>query len=144
MLKVAKSMAQLPLEQLERVYGGRLDVEYLRYEFFTATGSVYCLWLIDGLCVSAARLEPWRDGILLTGLETAPDCRNRGYARALLQSVQAYLKEQGRDRLYSHIHHRNVASIHVHKICGFRKISDCAAYLDGSVVSHSGTYLIEL
>lgn len=143
MLKVAKSMAQLPLEELERVYGGTLDVEYLRFVFFTAPGSVYCLWLVDGLCVSAARLEPWRDGILLTALETAPDRRNRGYARALLQSVQAYLKEQGRDRLYSHIHHRNAASVRVHEACGFQKISDCATYLDDSVVSHSGTYLHE-
>lgn len=143
MLKVIRSMRELPLEQLERIYGETLDVDYLRYEFFCVSGAAYCLWLVDSLCVSAARLEPWRDGMLLTALETAPDRRNRGYACALVRAVQAFLREQGSIRIYSHIHHRNAASIRVHEKCCFRKISDTAVYLDGSVVSHSGTYLLE-
>lgn len=140
MLKVAKSMAQLPLEQLEGIYGNGLDVDYLRYEFFSVPGAVYCLWLVDGACVSAVRLEPWLDGWLLSGLETAPDQRNRGYARELIKAVQSRFAG---GKLYSHIHHRNRASVRVHEACGFQKISDCATYLDDSVVSHSGTYLHE-
>ena len=144
MLQVAKTMTQLPLEQLERVYGGALDADYLRYEFFSLPGAVYCLWLAEGQCVSAVRLEPWRDGTLLTALETAPDKRKRGYARELVRAVVAYLAEQGSVRLYSHIHHRNAASIRVHEKCGFWKISDTAVLMDGTVTAQMGTYVNEI
>lgn len=117
--------------------------EYLRHGFFRMPGAVYCLWMENEVCVSALRLEPWKDGMLLTGLETAPERRNRGYACALIRGVQVYLGRQGGVRLYSHIRKRNTPSIHTHEKCGFRKISDMAVYIDGSVDSQGSTYLYE-
>lgn len=167
MLKVVRSMKELPFGQLMKVYEesntasagrhysdvslerGLAQVENdcyydLQCGFFTIAGAMYCLWLEEGVCVCAARLEPWRDGMLLTGLETAPDRRNRGYATALLRAVQTYAGEQGVGKIYSHIYNSNAASVHTHEKCGFRKISDCAAYLDGSVDRRGCTYLFEI
>lgn len=163
MLKLAKSMQELPFQQLMAVYQqtnirtaqqhwsgyaterGVLLAEEAFYEdlqcgFFSIPHAVYCLWMVDGECVSALRLEPWKDGWLLTALETAPQRRNQGYARALLAAVQEYLKERGTVRLYSHIHIRNTASIHVHERCGFRKLSDTARLLDGTITTQMRTY----
>lgn len=164
MLKVIRSMRELEFGQLMNVYaetniehaqqnwpdqpdGYRLALaeqdfyDYLRHCFFTVPGAVYCVWLVNGEYVSALRLEPWRDGALLEALETALPQRKQGYAQALVCSVQIYLREQGAVGLYSHISKRNTASIAVHEKCGFRKIHDYAAYLDGSVDRHSATYI---
>lgn len=143
MLKVIKAARELPTAQLERVCGGERELDYLRHEFFREEGAVCCLWLEDGACVSALRLEPWRDGLLLTGLRTVPERQNQGCARALLGAVQAFLSRQGSVKLYSHIHKRNAASIRVHEKCGFRRIADTAALLDGSVTAQLGTYLFD-
>lgn len=117
--------------------------DYLSGCFFRTAGAVCCVWQEEGSYISALRLETWRDGMLLTALETAPEHRGRGFACALVRSVQTYLREQGPVRLYSHISKRNTASIAVHEKCGFRKIHDYAAYLDGSVDNCSATYIYE-
>ena len=156
-------MSELPVRQLLEVYrdtifrgtGGEYSTQRaldmaqdafyddLRFGFFSIPRAMYCLWMVEGECVSALRLEPWQDGWLLAALETAPDRRNQGHARALLTAVQGYLGDQGPVKLYSHIHCRNTASIHVHERCGFRKIADTAKLLDGTVTSQMGTYLFE-
>ena len=140
MLKVIRSPRELPSEQ---VYESATDRDYLRRDFFDAPGARLCLWYTDGVCVSALRLEFWRDGVLLCGLETAGSCRRRGFAEALIRAVQNYLTEQGSGKLYSHINKRNAASIRVHEKSGFRKISDTARLLDGTVTAQMGTYLFE-
>jgi len=86
----------------------------------------------------AVRFEPYRDGLLLEALETAPDERNKGYAKQLLSDGLAYLRKRGSMTVYSHIHKKNKASVSVHTACGFRPISNCAVFIDGSV---SGEYL---
>lgn len=167
MLRIVDSMRRLPFRALMKIYGqtnaqvarrhygdvsfdrGLAMVEASFYEdlqcgFFSIPHARYCLWLEEETPVSALRMEPWRDGVLLTALETAPDRRNKGYASALLRAVQAYAAEQGIYKLYSHIYNRNVASIHLHEKCGFRRISDTAAYLDGSVDRKGATYLVEI
>lgn len=166
MLKLAKSMQELPFRQLMAVYQqsnihtaqqrwseysperGLLLVEEAFYEdlqcgFFSVPDACYCLWMVDGECVSALRLEPWKDGWLLTALETAPQRRNQGYACALLTAVQEHLKAYGAVQLYSHIHIRNTASIHVHERCGFRKLSDTARLLDGTITTQMRTYVYQ-
>lgn len=117
--------------------------DYLRQCFYTHPGAVYCVWQESGHYVSALRLEPWKDGLLLTGLETAPEQRRKGYAYHLIRSVQAHLAQQGAVRLYSHINKHNMASIAVHEKCGFKKVLDHAVYIDGSVDRKSSTYLYE-
>ena len=104
--------------------------QYLRETFFQTPGAVYAIWTEGGRYVSALRLEPYRDGLLLEALETDPRHRNEGYAAALIRAV---LKELKGKRVYSHVGKRNAASLAVHEKCGFYRISETAAYIDGSV-----------
>lgn len=104
--------------------------------FFADKNAFYAIWEVDGCYVSALRMEPYKDGLLLEGLETKPSQRNKGYAKKLILAVLAELKES-KAVIYSHIDKKNAASIAVHCSCGFEKIQDIAVYADGSV-SHSG------
>ena len=139
MLSVIRRECDLPGQALE----GFEQTQYLHSGFFQNSGVLCCLWMEQDDCVSVLRLEPWGDGLLLTGLETHPGKRDRGYATALLRAVGEYLGRQGTIRLYSHIEHRNKPSIRTHEKCGFRQISDTARLLDGTVTARMGTYLLE-
>ena len=145
MLCFAKSLWQLRFGDLMEVYiegnlekageAGLLQAEqdfyqYLRETFFATEGAVYALWEVSGKYVSALRLEPYKDGLLLAALETAPRERRKGYAQCLIQAV---LVELAGKKIYSHVDKDNVPSLTVHEKCGFRKISDSATYIDGSV-----------
>ena len=110
--------------------------QYLREVFFTTPGALYGLWEEDGEYRTALRLEPYKDGLLLEALETAPNCRRQGYGRKLMEAVLAQFPEQ---RIYSHVHKKNLPSLAIHEICGFRRISEQAAYIDGSVNSRCCT-----
>ncbi len=113
--------------------------DYLRTQFFSVPGAMYALWMEQGRAVSALRLEPWKDGWLMEALETVPDARGRGCASALVQAAAL-----GRGKVYSHVSRANGASLAVHKKCGFRKILDYAAYLDGSVNRSAVTLLLDM
>lgn len=162
MLTVAKSLRQLRFSDLMEVYQeGNLEnaedlyphlsqrekriraeqdfYTYLTECFFKTPGAAYYIWSARGSYVSALRLEPYRDALLLEALETHPDHRDKGYAKALIQAVLEGVEE----KVYSHISRRNAASIAVHTACGFRKILDYAVYADGSVLRSSDTYLYE-
>ena len=139
MLKTIRTAADLPLDELSRVYGSRADEDFLRYEFFGQAGAALWLWSEGGEAVSALRTEPWKDGCLVTALQTASGCESRGYATMLLRAVLEDLGQQGSGRVYAHIHHRNSASICVHEKCGFRRIADTARLLDGTVTAQMGT-----
>lgn len=104
--------------------------QYLREVFFRTPGAVYCIWQEGGHYRSALRLEPYQDGLLLEALETAPEDRRKGYARALIGAV---LDRCGQTKIYSHVHKQNHPSLAVHESCGFRKLKEYAVYVDGSV-----------
>lgn len=104
--------------------------QYLREVFFPTPSAVYALWTEEEKYRSALRLEPYRDGLLLSALETAPEHRNRGYAEALVRGVLAQFPDT---KIYSHVHKSNLPSLKLHEKCGFQRISEQAAYLDGSV-----------
>lgn len=147
MLKVFSVIDELDQELLARVYGlGPVGAEefvsYLSDVFFRTAGAAYYVWETEGRYVCALRMEPYRDGVVLAGLETAPDCRGMGYATALIRSVLALQKEGL--RIYAHIRHGNDISVSVHQHCGFCKIADSARLIDGTVTSHFGTYLREI
>ena len=154
MLYLARSLSQLHFGSLMTVYAdanrenGReswpeepemrqiqlAEADFYRYlsqVFFKTPGAFYAVWEENGRYVSALRLEPYRDGLLLEALETDPEQRRRGYAAALIQAVQTYLGESG--KLYSHVDKRNLPSLKTHEKCGFCRIADFAAYVDGSV-----------
>jgi len=114
--------------------------QYLRDCFFSTDGAFYCLWSVEDAYVSALRMEPYRDGLLLEALETAPDQRRRGYGEALMRQV---LDSLNGEKIYSHVSKTNTASLRLHKKCGFTRISEYAAYIDGSVNSHACTFCYE-
>ena len=112
---------------------------YLRDCFFKTHNAVYAVWIMDGSYVSALRLEPYMDGILLEALETDPDHRGEGYAKRLIGAVL----DQTKGKVYSHVNKKNEASLRAHTACGFQKISDEARYIDGSTVTTSMTLCLE-
>ena len=112
---------------------------YLQEVFFQTKGAFYYIWEENGVYLSALRLEPYRDGLLLEALETHPDYRRMGYGKKLIQSVQCALRKQGSVVLYSHIGKRNMASLKTHLACGFQRISEQAVYIDGSVTDRACT-----
>lgn len=113
---------------------------YLQDVFFAAEDALYCIWRENGIYISALRLERYKDGWLLEALETAPEHRRMGMAAALIRAVQAL----GRfDKIYSHVGKKNEASLGVHEKCGFRRIAECAYYIDGSVNSRACTMVWE-
>ena len=127
----------LPPEQ--QVFQAEQDFyAYLREVFFPTDGAVYYVWSEKGQYVSALRLEPYQDGLLLEALETAPEFRGRGYAKKLIRAV---LDTADFEKIYVHIHRRNATSAAVHTACGFRKILDHGVYADGSVNDYTDTYL---
>ena len=118
--------------------------QYLVQCFFTVDGAVYAMWEEEGKYLSALRLEPYEDGLLLSALETMPDFRQQGYGSKLIWAVQEWLSQHGAIKVYSHVSRKNEASRRTHIRCGFRKILDHAVYSDGSVLTGSDTYLFEV
>lgn len=102
--------------------------------------AVLAFWTDNNKFVSALRLEKYRDGLLLTALETAPRERSKGYASMLVSCVVDQFSDS---KIYSHIADNNLASISVHLKCGFQKISSSAVFLDGSQSTDASTYLYE-
>ena len=102
---------------------------YLRECFFRTPGAAYAVWEEGGSYVSALRLEPYRDGVLVNALETAPQQRRKGYASRLLEAVLGTLDGP----VYSHVAKRNLPSLALHERLGFRRIQETALYLDGSL-----------
>ena len=114
--------------------------QYLVEVFFPTPGAVCAVWEENGKYVSALRLEPYRDGLLLEGLETHPIHRRKGYAALLISTVQQHL---GAVKIYSHVEKRNAASLKTHEKCGFSIISDHAVYINGNVDHRCCTLLYE-
>lgn len=133
--------AQAPDETVERQIqiGEDMFYQYLHDIFFTDTENCYAIWEEDGKYISALRLEPYLDGLLLEALETIPDQRRKGYAAKLIQAVQHELFGQVGKSLYSHVSKNNVASLRTHEKCGFRILKNYAAYIDGSVNNRAYT-----
>ncbi|MBE7001375.1 MAG: GNAT family N-acetyltransferase [Ruminococcaceae bacterium] len=126
-----------PFEQLMQVEEDFLS--YLREDFFCQKDAFYAL-LDDGKSYcSAVRLEPYKDGMLLEGIATIHDKRRQGYAAQLLTDVLTFLRTTRYARVYAHVAKNNIASMKLHKKCGFQEISDFAAFIDGSVSHQSCT-----
>jgi GNAT superfamily N-acetyltransferase len=156
MLLVARSIGELDFFRLMEVYieGNSEKAEdgltlleaeqdfrqYLREDFFKVSGAAYYVWVEDGQYISALRLEPYKDGLLLEALETTPERRRMGYAGRLIRAV---LEVEPRRPIYAHVAKRNVASLKVHGRCGFRRLLEYATYIDGSVHDRACTMILE-
>lgn len=105
--------------------------------------SMYAVWVTDGVYNAALRVEGYRDGYLLSGLETSLRSRRKGCATALVRSVQEFLSQSGHYKLYSHVDRNNEASLQVHRNCEFSRILEYAVYIDGSVSHNACTLCYE-
>ena len=126
--------AHLPREQW-LLQAEQAFYQYLTEGFFTTPGAVYAIWVENGEYVSALRLEPYQDGLLLEALETAPNHRRKGYGEMLIRAVLEAFPE----KIYSHVSKRNRPSLAIHQKCGFVEILDYARYIDGSVAHNAVT-----
>lgn len=113
--------------------------QYLREDFFKTNGAVYAVWVEKDVYISALRLEPYQDGLLLEALETAPEYRKMGYAFRLIEAV----KREFPGKIYSHVGKRNAASLKTHEKCGFQKVLDHAVYIDGTVARNAYTLCLD-
>lgn len=112
---------------------------YLQEDFFRIPNAAYAVWEENGVYITALRLEPYQDGLLLEALETHPEYRNKGFAKRLIRGVLQHLEKQGSTVVYSHISKRNTASLKTHLSCGFQRVSEQAVYIDGSVTNRACT-----
>lgn len=163
MLIVAKSLKELAFGKLMEVYReGNLEnasdlwpdepegrqlalaeqefYQYLQQVFFRTQGASYLVWENEGGYASALRLEPYRDGLLLEALETAPEQRRKGHAEALLRAALEVVAGQ---KVYSHVHKRNAASLAIHEKVGFARVLEYSIYADGSVDNRCCTLCYE-
>lgn len=167
MLRIITLPAQLNLEQLTHVYSQSIQArvrelnQYLSdYEctimaeeefrsfwrdvFFREAGSICAVLEENGKYVSALRLQNYRDGLLLSGLETEPANRNRGMAGKLMVEIRKYLEDAGCTKVYSHIKKDNLPSRKVHISCGFELLREGAVLLDGSASWSYDTYILKI
>jgi len=123
----------------EQIIRAEQDFYAFLQAFFRNDRAFYAMWACEGRYVSALRMEPYQDGYLLEALETAPDARCKGYAKALVTDVLSYLRKKTNAPIYSHVNKKNKASLVVHNACGLKKILEHAVYIDGSVSHHCCT-----
>ena len=113
---------------------------YLRHDFFSNKDARYWIWSEDGVYLSALRLEPYEDGLLLEALETHPEYRCSGYAKKLICAVMKQLPAG--TRVYSNISKRNTPSLVTHRACGFYKLLDYSVDTDGEQYDHQVTMTV--
>lgn len=117
--------------------------DYLRQTFFRQEGAAYCVLAENNSYISAARIEKYEDGYLLSALETRQDMRRKGYGKRLMDCLLCDCTENGHLPLYSHVDSKNVPSMNLHLQSGFRVKKDYARFLDGSVRADSKTLIYE-
>jgi len=152
MLLILKSIGKTDITQLYRVYEQTLSSLNKRthclgdrqlfsqmefYEglqcFYAQKDSFCAIWAPDGRYEAALRIEPYRDGFLISWLETAMEARRKGYATMLLSHTISYLNTLYASPVYSHVEKTNIPSLKVHLNNGFNRVSESAVFLDGSV-----------
>lgn len=108
---------------------------YLRDVFFRDPRAFYAVWDAERGYLAALRIEPYRDGVLIEALETAPEARGTGVASALLKALLVECRKLQFGKIYAHIRKDNAISLHLHQKCGFSIISESAVLVDGSFSS---------
>ena len=127
-------------EQQRKAYDS--FAEYLRQDFFRVKGAFYAVWAAENCYISALRMEPFEDGLLLEALETMPGHRRKGYAAKIICAVLKALPAG--TTVYSHVHKRNAASLATHRHCGFQEALEYARYVDGTVSRYACTMKISV
>ncbi len=152
MVKIIRSLRELDIAQLKNVYAESLnsgkdllaaqqDFYGELMHFFKESAAYYAVLQSEGDYVAALRVEPYRDGLIVAGLETAPAHRRKGYAKKLLSAVVQQMPSGF--MIYSHVDKKNDPSIAVHLACGFERKLEHAVFLDGSVSPNFCTFIKE-
>lgn len=142
MVRIIRSLKDLNVRQLMDLYGATEQDFYTSLiDFYSEHDAYYAVLLVDGRYLSAVRVELYRDGWIVAGLQTAHNERNKGYAKRLLTGVLQQMPKGC--KVYSHVDKRNAPSFAVHVACGFEKILDHAVYLDGSVSTNALTLMMK-
>ena len=139
MLEIVRTVGQLRYFSLLELYEEDL-YPYLQGDFFRRPGCFCAFLVLDEKYAAGVRLEPFRDGYLVTGLRTAPTLRRQGLATELLRGALTYLAGEFHGCVYSHVATGNTASRAVHEKCGFSRQAGSAVMLDGSVLADHCTY----
>lgn len=137
---IAYRASELDLKELSAVYCEEVFLGHDSfyddvYDYFSEQIGGYAVWQEDGRYVCALRFEPYRDGILISCLQTRENFRRKGYAQKLISSVRSQFQKP----LYSHVEKKNLPSRKLHGQCGFEVIADTATLLDGTVTSRFET-----
>ena len=117
---------------------------YLKNSFFKDEKGFYAVWEDQGRYVAALRMEPYKNGLLLAGLQTLYGEERKGFATTLVQQTLSYLADSDINVVYSHVEKTNTASIRVHEKCGFSILCDSATFIDGSFSVNARTYLYNI
>ena len=150
MVKIIRSLRDLDIAQLKNVYAESLNCgkDLLAAQqdfygelahFFKEPSAYYAILQSEGDYVAALRVEPYRDGVIIAGLETAPTHRRMGYAKKLLSAVVQQMPSGV--MIYSHVDKKNQPSISVHAACEFERKLEHAVFLDGSVSTKFCTFI---
>lgn len=160
MLKIYRDPYDLNMDQLLLIYRQSIEnrmetegicrfqaeqdfIDYMTEDFFSVYGAFFAVWTHESACVSAVRLEPYQNGYILSGLETQPESRDRGYASQLILAVLQYMTELGNLPVYAHVDKKNIPSLAVHTFCGFRRTLEYGKLLDGTISSNYCTLCFE-
>lgn len=81
--------------------------------------------------ISAASLYPWKDSVIVDlGVLTLPEARGKGYGRAVVQAINLYARQQGREPQYR-CQRDNHASVALAQSCGLRLFGTWVVAADG-------------
>lgn len=130
-------------ENLQLLYAEQDLYAYIEM-FLADDDTAYAVWAPGEAYKAALRIERYSDGLIITGLETAPGERQKGFATELLSSVVQFLTDHYSGKVYSHIEKTNYASLKLHQNIGFTVISNTATYIDGSFHNDAYTYCLEI
>ena len=76
------ALQQYPfLDLQEAVLSIQQDIYQDLREFYRMANAFYAVWCVDGQYVSAVRVEPYHDGVLITCLETAVSFSKNGICK---------------------------------------------------------------
>lgn len=143
MLKIVRNSGELDVSRLKNVYDETIIAQKLEYsefieglyDFLRINDVAIFIRQLENEYVCALRLEPYRQGYLISWLETRKDFRNAGHAKALLRDVLSWCCENGKVPVYTHVLKSNLRSLNVFTGCDFEITGKPAVLLDGSVSS---------
>lgn len=141
MLRIVDRIGSLDMSKLEAVYEQtiiqkRIDPDVFisgLYDFFQTRDAMVCILEDELNYLSALRLEPYRNGCLISWLETQKTLRGNGYATTLVDEVIRWCADRQMLPVYAHVHKSNLASVRVFENAGFLITGKPAVFLDGSV-----------